>query len=196
MVATETEITNPFGDVDDSEYERLKADIALRGQLVPIEYDQDGRVVDGYTRLRICEELGIEPLIVVRTFTDDRERILHSIALNTLRRQLSPKRKQHWIHEYEQLTLGVVVEEVPRGKPTHWNPTEAPVHATERQRFHRLKEKLRPKHAVAEGTDPFQLASDILDALDAIRPNLGGRHQPDLDAIAEMTRQLVWGPEA
>ena len=188
------EVVNPFGEMDDADYERLKRDIEERGQLVPIEYDTEGRVVDGHNRLRICAELGIEPLIVVRTFADDRERILHGIALNTLRRQLSPRKKQHWIHEYEQLTLNVVVPIVPKAKPSHWDPSKAAIHAAERQRFHRLQEKIRPAQPVAPDSDPWQLASAILDALEALRPHVAENHAAEIDAIAETVRQLVWGP--
>lgn len=39
------------------EYSELKADIAERGVMVPIEYDEQGNVLDGYHRLKICEEL-------------------------------------------------------------------------------------------------------------------------------------------
>ena len=45
--------------LSDSDYEALKGDIATRGIMVPIEYDQDGNVLDGHHRLRICAELGI-----------------------------------------------------------------------------------------------------------------------------------------
>ena len=37
----------------------LKADIALRGVLVPVEYDEAGNVLDGHHRKRIAAELGI-----------------------------------------------------------------------------------------------------------------------------------------
>jgi hypothetical protein len=33
------------------EYQALKADIALRGVMVPVEYDQDGAVIDGHHRV-------------------------------------------------------------------------------------------------------------------------------------------------
>ena len=187
---------NSFGEMAEEEFERFKRDIAKRGVLVPIEYDEQGRLLDGHHRLRACNELGIECPSITRTFASDRERLEHIIVLNTLRRQLSPRRKQHWIHEYEQLTLNITVPIVPKAKPSHWDPSKAAVHATERQRFHRLREKIRPREIVDATADPWQLASDILDALDAIRPFTDQRHHGDLDAIAELVKALVWGPEA
>ena len=41
------------------EYNELKNDIAERGVMVPIEYDEHGNVLDGHHRLQICAELGI-----------------------------------------------------------------------------------------------------------------------------------------
>ena len=41
------------------EYAELKADIQLRGVMVPIEFDEKGNVLDGHHRLQICGELGI-----------------------------------------------------------------------------------------------------------------------------------------
>lgn len=192
-----TEVTidiNSFGEMGDEDYERLKQDIAARGVLVPIEYDSEGRLLDGHNRLRVCDELGIEPPKVVRTFASDRDRLLHIIALNALRRHLSPKRKQHWIHEFEQLTLNITVPIVPKAKPSHWDPSKAAVHAAERQRFHRLQEKIRPAQPVGPDSDPWQLASAILDALEALRPHVAENHAGEIDAIAETVRQLVWGP--
>ena len=75
----------------DAEYESLKADIAERGVQVPIEFDEDGNVLEGHHRLRACEELGITdyPRIVREGMTED-EKVLHAYKLNTARRHLTP----------------------------------------------------------------------------------------------------------
>ena len=41
------------------QFEALKADIAERGVLVPIDVDEDGHILDGHHRYRVCTELGI-----------------------------------------------------------------------------------------------------------------------------------------
>ena len=43
----------------DEEFAMLKADVALRGVLIPIEYDEEGNILDGYHRVRACNDLGI-----------------------------------------------------------------------------------------------------------------------------------------
>lgn len=72
------------------EYEALKADIAARGVQVPIEFDEDGNVLDGHHRLRACAELGITeyPTITRKGMTED-EKLLHAYRLNTARRHLT-----------------------------------------------------------------------------------------------------------
>ena len=46
-------------DLPEEAYQSLKASIAERGVLVPIELDETGAVLDGHQRLRACEELGL-----------------------------------------------------------------------------------------------------------------------------------------
>lgn len=78
-----------FPPLRDAEYEALKADIAERGQLIPIERDADsGQILDGHHRLAICQELGIRPKFTQRTFKNDAERTAFVIALNLKRRNL------------------------------------------------------------------------------------------------------------
>ena len=45
--------------LSDAEYESLKSDIAAHGVLVPVEYDEDGNVLDGFHRIKACKEIGI-----------------------------------------------------------------------------------------------------------------------------------------
>src|ERR1039458_5412712 len=78
----------PLGE---SEYAALRQDIEKRGQQIPVEIDADtGEVLDGANRLRICKELGVEPLIVERHFVSQSERVEHALKLNILRRHMDP----------------------------------------------------------------------------------------------------------
>ncbi len=77
------------------EYEALKADIAQRGVLVPIDVDEKGEILDGHHRVRAWNELqegGIEvpsyPKIIRPGLTEEQKRN-HARSLNVLRRQLS-----------------------------------------------------------------------------------------------------------
>ncbi len=73
------------------EYAALKADIAGRGVLVPIELDEAGHVLDGHHRQRAALELGLaEVPTVVRAGLSEAQKREHALRLNLLRRQLGP----------------------------------------------------------------------------------------------------------
>ncbi|MCG3176926.1 MAG: hypothetical protein MOGMAGMI_01890 [Candidatus Omnitrophica bacterium] len=78
-----------------NEYESLKADIAANGVMVPVEFDQNGQILDGHHRVRAWTELvesGLElpeyPSLV-RRFDDQDSRIEHALKLNLQRRHLT-----------------------------------------------------------------------------------------------------------
>lgn len=82
-------------DLSTEEYEGLKAHIAEHGVLVPVEYDDDGNILDGHHRLRACGELGITdwPSIIRPGLTEDEKRD-HVLALNLERRHLTREQRQ------------------------------------------------------------------------------------------------------
>jgi N6-adenosine-specific RNA methylase IME4 len=81
--------------LSDNEYEALKADIAERGIMVPVEYDQDGNVLDGHHRLRICDELGISKWPrLTRTFASELDKYTHARQLNLARRHLNQEQRR------------------------------------------------------------------------------------------------------
>jgi len=79
-----------FPHLTPDEYAALRADIEARGILIPVEVDQHGEVLDGFHRLEIAHELGIEAPTVQRTFASEEGRLAHVIALNLKRRHLDP----------------------------------------------------------------------------------------------------------
>ena len=82
------------------EYNELKNDIAQRGVMVPIEYDEQGNVLDGHHRLQICAELGIKDFPkVIRAGMTEEEKRTHARKLNMARRQLNREQKQELIRE-------------------------------------------------------------------------------------------------
>jgi len=87
------------------EYEALKEDIAERGVMVPIEFDENGNVLDGYHRLKICVELGIEDYPkVIRTGMSEAEKWTHARKLNMARRHLTREQRQELIREQIKAT--------------------------------------------------------------------------------------------
>jgi len=87
-------------DMAQEEYEALKDDIAERGVMVPIEFDEQGNVLDGHHRLKICAELGIEDYPkIIRTGMSEPEKWTHARKLNMARRHLTREQRRELIQE-------------------------------------------------------------------------------------------------
>jgi DNA-binding Lrp family transcriptional regulator len=88
-----------FAALSADEYAALKADIATRGVLVPVELDEAGAVLDGHHRVRACQELGITeyPRLVRTNLHSDAEKRSHVRALNLLRRHLTAEQRREVI---------------------------------------------------------------------------------------------------
>jgi hypothetical protein len=191
-----------FDELSPIDYAVLKHDIPRRGILVPIELDSNGEVLDGHHRLKIAEELGITdyPTVVRNGFGSEQEKLLHVIALNLHRRHLTKPKRQHWIHEEEQLTIEIGDEPpaIPRDDkvtPIRKPPSSSAKHATERQRTHRLRDRLRPQTPCAPDADPWEIANDILLSLAKVRAGITNTDLLlELEAAEEGVRQLAWGP--
>lgn len=81
-------------DLTDEEYFDLKESIRKNGVLVPVEIDENGDVLDGHHRVRICEELAIEcPTKVISGLKNDEEKLSYAEDVNYKRRQLSREEK-------------------------------------------------------------------------------------------------------
>lgn len=93
-----TEQFQLFDLLPEDEFAALKADIAKRGVLVPIEFDSDGNILDGHHRHRACAELGIKDYpTVTRLFASDDEKEEHVVTLNVRRRHLTSEQKRKWV---------------------------------------------------------------------------------------------------
>lgn len=73
----------------------------------------------------------------------------------------------------------------------------APVNR-ERQRRHRLLERVRPREPAHAGADPYELAREALVHLARLRaglpPNSRAVFLVELEAVEELVRRLAWGP--
>jgi len=85
-------------DLTEEEFASLKADIAARGVMVPVELDETGAVLDGHHRVRACAELGITeyPRIIRPGMSEDEKR-KHVLALNLDRRHLNQQQKRELV---------------------------------------------------------------------------------------------------
>ena len=85
-------------ELTDEEYRELRADIAERGVMVPIEYDEQGNILDGHHRLKICAELGLKDYPkVIRAGMTETEKRTHARKLNMARRHLSQEQRRGMI---------------------------------------------------------------------------------------------------
>jgi len=84
----------------EEEFQALKADIAERGVQVPVEYDEDGNILDGHHRVKACQELGIKDWPrIVRVGLSEEEKIEHILSLNLNRRHLTKEQKKEIARE-------------------------------------------------------------------------------------------------
>lgn len=82
------------------DFTALRADIAERGVLVPVEYDESGNILDGHHRVKACEELGITDWPrFVRQGLSEAEKRQHARNLNLARRHLNREQKRELISE-------------------------------------------------------------------------------------------------
>ena len=85
-------------DMAQDEYEALKEDIAERGVMIPIEFDENGNVLDGHHRLKICAELGIADYPkIIRAGMSETEKWTHARKLNMARRHLTREQRREMI---------------------------------------------------------------------------------------------------
>jgi N6-adenosine-specific RNA methylase IME4 len=150
------------------EYAALKADIAARGVMVPIELDEHGVILDGHHRSAIAAELGIEAPTVTRVGLSEAAKREHVLKLNLLRRQLGPIA---WADAFRKLAAerGVRIGQGSRNDRTSANVAEVAAELgiaprTARYRLH-LSEALvdRPELAAAvdAGDMPAQRALSL-----------------------------------
>ncbi|MBL4890472.1 MAG: ParB N-terminal domain-containing protein [Rhizobiaceae bacterium] len=79
----------------EDEFQALVESIAEHGVLVPVEYDEDGNILDGHHRVAACEKLGlVDWPKIIRSNMSENEKRMHVRVLNVARRQLSTQEKR------------------------------------------------------------------------------------------------------
>ncbi len=79
--------------LSEEEYQRLKGDIGKRGIQVPIEINEDGKILCGHHRWRAAKDLGFETVpCVVKTLRPE-EMLPHAVKDNLFRRQLTKEQR-------------------------------------------------------------------------------------------------------
>src|ERR671910_457910 len=90
QVKINPEYASLVSELSVEEYKSLKQSIKKEnGLYIPIIVNKNGIILDGHHRYKACQELGIEPKILVREFEDKLEEQLFVIDCNLIRRQLN-----------------------------------------------------------------------------------------------------------
>lgn len=76
--------------LSDEQFEYLKDSMKQDGQLEPITVNDDGVILDGHNRFKICNMLGLVPKYIVKPFKDKKKEMQYVITTNLKRRQLTP----------------------------------------------------------------------------------------------------------
>ena len=90
--------TNILPDLAPWEYDALKESIRRWKVILPVVKDENGDIIDGFQRVRACDELGITdyPVLTLRGLTDEEKRD-HALILNLVRRRLNQQQMRDLI---------------------------------------------------------------------------------------------------
>jgi len=88
---------NLFPTLEPATYAALKDSIEQFGVLVPVAKDQDGKLIDGFHRSKIAEELGVDFRVDVIKVDSDEQRDEIATALNLYRRHLGVAERQQQV---------------------------------------------------------------------------------------------------
>ena len=88
---------NLFPTLEPATYAALKDSIEQFGVLVPVAKDQDGKLIDGFHRSEIAEELGVDFRVDVIKVESDEQRDEIAAALNLYRRHLDVAERQEQV---------------------------------------------------------------------------------------------------
>lgn len=77
----------------------LEASILINGVLVPVEYDDEGEIIDGHHRVSICQRHGLSWPRVVRPGLNELEKRSVARQLNLARRHLNAAQKRKIIED-------------------------------------------------------------------------------------------------
>ncbi len=89
---------NILPDLTPWEYDALKESIKRWKVILPVVKDENGDIIDGFQRVRACDELGIAdyPVLTLAGLTDDEKRD-HAYVLNLVRRRLNQQQMRDLI---------------------------------------------------------------------------------------------------
>ena len=103
--------------ISESGYETIKQSIKQDGQHIPVIINQTGEILDGYTRFKACNELGIAPRTMMREeFEDPLLEKQFIIDINRNRRHLNPFQRIELECKYETIESELAKKRMLAGK--------------------------------------------------------------------------------
>ena len=81
------------------EHDELKKSIIEHGQLVAIDCDEHGNIIDGHHRFKICVELGMKPKKIVHVGMTEEEKVDFARQANLARRHLTQEEKRELVRK-------------------------------------------------------------------------------------------------
>ena len=108
--------------ISKADYEALKDSIRKDGLHYPIITNQNGDVLDGHNRLKICQELGIEPRFNTMRFDNELEEVKFVRIINSKRRHINDYEKAK-----QALALEPIEAELARQRQISAGQTQTPL---------------------------------------------------------------------
>ena len=102
----------------DEERAQLKADIREKGIIVPLEFDEEGHIIDGHHRFELFAELieeGVDlPMFdkITRKFESEQAKIAYVLSLNLKRRHLSAEQRQQLVVKLRRPPYGYTMSKI------------------------------------------------------------------------------------
>jgi len=139
-----------FDPLSKPEFERLKADIAERGIIVPLILKADKTLIAGHNRLRAAQDLGLEtvPVQYVETSLSPAQEKAFVIKDNVIRRQLSAAQKEKLIMNL----YGAEIHKDNRGGSRGNQHTGGKIAKSSSEPLANLAAKIADETGIAEGT--------------------------------------------
>lgn len=129
-------------DLSEQDYQALKEDIRHNGVMVPIEFDQDGNIIDGHHRFRafselVAEGVSLQPFDkIVRRYNDEQQKYVTALTLNVARRQLTPDQRAELVVKLRKPPFSFTQQKIADtlGVSTYTISTDLAEHLTDQEK--------------------------------------------------------------
>lgn len=108
---------------DETRREMIKQSLIDEGQHETIKYsDLTGKIVDGYTRLDILDEIGVKPKYELKHFDTEDDEMMYALSVNVNRRQMNTFQMFESVNRFRDMIHKKVVKEGMEFRKKHGKP--------------------------------------------------------------------------